>query len=636
MAFVAMKRSRRSLAVNWKAIEGAAHGKRKLILRANDRNMFTCPIKLCLHADFKSNRGLRKHINNKHPWYYYFDEQPEVKREEMEEIDLIPKKKANTTSKPSFSLEEGIGKEFLKWLCTSCGGGKTEKEAKQSGKRAMKFFMQALGNNNDEISLTFEFVDCCLSNASIIISFLTVLEEEWKLSSSGSLNYIKAISDFVDFRKAHGVSDNTLRCFAVVEVYLRRAMVNLRKKKNLECNRNLDLETLIARDSWATIEEMEEIIPFHMKSFKAAIEKCKGEECTAPTRNELVFCVRFITTMLFLRVKCSRPMTFQFITLPMIKKAKINGGFIEQTEFKTSSTYIFDTLILSEDVLEMLDLYMTYVRPRLEPKCDYLLLSTNGTQFKSLTTAMTMLVHQAIGKYIHPTRYRQIVETESSERLTPEEQNYISEDQKHSSRVAKIFYKKKQSRKVAIEGKKCMEKMVQRQESNKDLMNMFQSVEDDFDPTVLQKSLNIISEGEPINYIDKSPENINLEEPTCSKNTTDDPFQPLNESIDMMITDTVMGDEILESTNQSDRIPNDDIVIKKEIATIETKKVGKNVKFTKEEDKHLKKGIQKYGRASWSQILKDKSFNFHSSRNRDSLRSRANSAAFKKLFVKDK
>ena len=72
---------------------------------------------------------------------------------------------------------------------------------------------------------------------------------------------------------------------------------------------------------------------------------------------------------------------------------------------------------------------------------------------------MVMLVHQAIGKNINPTRYRQIIETESSDRLTLDEQRVISEDQKHSSNVAKIYYKKKQSRLVAVEGKKCMDKM---------------------------------------------------------------------------------------------------------------------------------------------------------------------------------
>ena len=42
---------------------------------------------------------------------------------------------------------------------------------------------------------------------------------------------------------------------------------------------------------------------------------------------------------------------------------------------------------------------------------------------------MTMLVHRAIGKYIHLTRYRQIIETEICERLTVEEQHYTPEKQ---------------------------------------------------------------------------------------------------------------------------------------------------------------------------------------------------------------
>ena len=64
---MAMKRSR-CLFVNWKAMDGSAHGKRKLVLRKNDHQMYTCPVKLCLHCDFKSSRGLRKHIDNNHPW----------------------------------------------------------------------------------------------------------------------------------------------------------------------------------------------------------------------------------------------------------------------------------------------------------------------------------------------------------------------------------------------------------------------------------------------------------------------------------------------------------------------------------------------------------------------------------------
>ncbi len=105
-------------------------------------------------------------------------------------LDEMPsvRSKAYTAKMPSFSLEQGIGLEYLQWLTTSCGGGKTNKEAVQIGKRTMKFFMSALGNNSDDKELTYEFVDCCLGSATIIISFLKTLEETWNMSSSGALN----------------------------------------------------------------------------------------------------------------------------------------------------------------------------------------------------------------------------------------------------------------------------------------------------------------------------------------------------------------------------------------------------------------------------------------------------------------
>ena len=503
---------RRVLFVNWQAMNGAAQGKRKLVLRPNQRGAFTCPVALCLHADFKSSRGLRKHIDTKHSWYYYFDKQPNVKREEIEHIQP-PIKRASTHSRPHYSMENGIGKDFLNWLCTTCGGGKSLREAKQSAKRALKFLMECTGDNADSAALSHELIDCCLGNPSIIIKFLTTLEKDWKLSYSGSLNYIHSINDLLDFRKSAGISDSNLRVFTVAEVYLRRAKENFSKRKRLECTRNFDLETLIARESWATIEEMENVIPYHIKKFQNIVEKCK-KQVPVPSKQELCFCTRFITTYLFLRVKCSRPMTFQFLSLSMIEKAKTNGGFIDQREFKTSDKYLFDTLIMTDEVFAILDVYVEYVRPLLNPQCDYLLISSTGNQYKSLTTAMTMLVHEAIGKYIHPTRYRQIVETTSAERLTREEQEVISEDQKHSSTVAKVYYKKKQSRNVAIQGRQCMEKLIgeKRKETSNNIsevLNELNSLNKSFDSSVMRKSEAILKQANNIQEFIMSSSNTN-------------------------------------------------------------------------------------------------------------------------------
>ena len=39
----------------------------------------------------------------------------------------------------------------------------------------------------------------------------------------------------------------------------------------------------------------------------------------------------------------------------MIEEAKTNGGYIDQTAFKTEKQYWFDTVILSAEVMQIID-----------------------------------------------------------------------------------------------------------------------------------------------------------------------------------------------------------------------------------------------------------------------------------------
>ena len=94
----------------------------------------------------------------------------------------------------------------------------------------------------------------------------------------------------------------------------------------------------------------------------------------------------------------------------------------------------------------------------LKPKCNYVLINRNGEQFSKLSSLMSKIVFDAIRKYINPTRHRQIIETESSETFEVHEQEWVSEDQKHSSNVARLHYRKKRSRDVAEKGQNCLKK----------------------------------------------------------------------------------------------------------------------------------------------------------------------------------
>ena len=165
----------------------------------------------------------------------------------------------------------------------------------------------------------------------------------------------------------------------------------------------------------------------------------------------LTFATRFVAVFLLLRVKSARPMTFQHLTVSMFENSKANNGFIDQKELKTNLSYTFDSLVLDDLPTRVTVLYVEHVRPLLNPQNDYLF---------QLGNAMCKLVYQAIGKYIHPTRYRQIVETESAKKLCLEDQKNISLDQKHSSQVARIYYQKNTSRRVAVDGQISMRNLL--------------------------------------------------------------------------------------------------------------------------------------------------------------------------------
>ena len=178
------------------------------------------------------------------------------------------------------------------------------------------------------------------------------------------------------------------------------------------------------------------------------------------TTGDVTFATRFVAAYLFLKVKGCRPMTYQHLTLRMLESAKKNEGMIDQKIFKTTKKYGFDSVYLDKCSIDMLEKYITFIRPLLKPTCEYVLVNRNGKQFQKLTDLFSVLVFEAIGKCIHPTRYRQIIETQSAEFRLPKEQKWISEDQKHSSNVARVHYEKKRSREVAMKARQRMEKLV--------------------------------------------------------------------------------------------------------------------------------------------------------------------------------
>ena len=133
----------------------------------------------------------------------------------------------------------------------------------------------------------------------------------------------------------------------------------------------------------------------------------------------------------------------------------MNGGFIDQKNFKTVGKYGFDSVILTDTSVQILDGFINFRRPLLKPQCDFVLVSKNGRQHSNLSNEVSKLVFDAIGKYFHPTCYRQIVETQSLHALNNKEHQVLSEDQKQLCRC----HQKRRSCKVAVKAHECLQKL---------------------------------------------------------------------------------------------------------------------------------------------------------------------------------
>ena len=151
---------------------------------------------------------------------------------------------------------------------TGSGGGcKKDRTAQQIVKRCFKF-LKFFCEGEEELS--FEVLDF-----SLLFKFIDCLQDECKLGHGGRLGYSDAISELIDFRKINGASDTVLRNLSSTELYLKRARKTVAKIIRLQWTQDLDTETLDARGHWATMEELLEVVTFHLPRYENTVKTCK-------------------------------------------------------------------------------------------------------------------------------------------------------------------------------------------------------------------------------------------------------------------------------------------------------------------------------------------------------------------------
>ena len=186
---------------------------------------------------------------------YHFKTEPPYDRRDAQLVDKVSLK-AITHNEMSFSIDKGCGKDFVLWQSSIWGGGKKMREAKTIGRRAMKYLYHSMGGEENDSCAIEEYIDFVVGSPQLLLRFLRHIIDNLELKASAVLAYLRAIADLADYRKSKGCSDNILRSFAVTEVYLRKCKATMQRRRNIEATRDLDLETLLSRDAWATLEEV--------------------------------------------------------------------------------------------------------------------------------------------------------------------------------------------------------------------------------------------------------------------------------------------------------------------------------------------------------------------------------------------
>ena len=183
----------------------------------------------------------------------------------------------------------------------------------------------------------------------MLSDFVEYLQNEWKIGYSGIIDYMNALGHLLDFRRtfSNSVSEN-VSVFLASEIYLERVTRFLSKKMKLQRNEVLSVDYLNSINCWATLADLQKVIPFHAKRYKQILlNSTTPSSCIAP--HDLSLGTSFIVAVLFLMVKVSRPVTYKHLTVKMTKSIAENG-IINQTLFKTNGKYGFDSHLFSVDI----------------------------------------------------------------------------------------------------------------------------------------------------------------------------------------------------------------------------------------------------------------------------------------------
>ena len=95
---------------------------------------------------------------------------------------------------------------------------------------------------------------------------------------------------------------NVLCDFAITDIYIKRAKRLVSRNMRVQWIKDHDVDSLEGKGNWASIEELQTVIPFHREHFEDILNRCK-ESPSSILSSELTFATRYLAVFLFIEVK---------------------------------------------------------------------------------------------------------------------------------------------------------------------------------------------------------------------------------------------------------------------------------------------------------------------------------------------
>ena len=218
----------------WKDALGAAKKPKRLHLVPDKDGLFNCPVDLCDSDSFHTKRGCRKHVFQRHGWYYYFEEKPNINAvlPTQTTVALHEKfrktKRSRTNDMPTFSKDCLFDRNFKAWLCSPVGGLKSSTQSTQISCRLSKYLKFCCQDCCSSWDIPLKVIDYCIGSVSSISDFISYLKETWNVGNAGIIGYMNSISHVLDYRRV-GEGD-VCQSLVASEIYIERVKKTFAKK----------------------------------------------------------------------------------------------------------------------------------------------------------------------------------------------------------------------------------------------------------------------------------------------------------------------------------------------------------------------------------------------------------------------